>query len=320
MPILLLLYFSASVASAQSPGGLADSRLCTLLVDDKRSGARDSVIFESAHTDSIRAAFFGGCLALANKRPEDAADEFQRAVRSRDNDPVLHLWLGRAYGEQAGHASVFRQPFLARRARIEFERSAALAPDYIDAHNALMEYALQAPGVLGGSIDRARAEAGEIAKRDPYRGGFARIEIENHEKNVQGMEQIYRQLVGQFPDSTAPRLGLIGTLATLKRWPDAWAAVDDFEKALPRSVAARFAPGRVAAESGEQLSRGERGLREYVAHEPARGDPPLSRAHWRLGMILEREGKADEARKEYEAAVALEPNLRQARDALAKLH
>jgi tetratricopeptide (TPR) repeat protein len=316
---LVFLASSGASALAQSPAALADGSLCSRLVDGHRPGVRDTIARAVAASDAARAAFLRGCLAFADDRPDDAASEFQHAVRLNDGDAVKHLWLGRAYGEQAQHANVIRQALIARRARTEFERTVALAPDYLDGHQALMQYALQAPGMLGGSAERARSEAAEITRRNPYRGAFARVIIARHDGNHVVVEQIDRELVARYPDSVAPRLELIAELAAQRRWSDEWAVADEFERALPRAASARFAVGRVAGESGQQLSRGARALREYLAHEPLDNEPQLSRAHWRLGVILERNGQVDAARQEYQAAVALEPKLRPAREALARL-
>jgi TolA-binding protein len=79
--------------------------------------------------------------------------------------------------------------------------------------------------------------------------------------------------------------------------------------------------GRTAALSGQQLDRGEKCLRTYIAM-PVREElenPSIAAARYRLGCILERKGNASGARTEYETAVSLDPKQKQAREALAKL-
>jgi predicted TPR repeat methyltransferase len=79
--------------------------------------------------------------------------------------------------------------------------------------------------------------------------------------------------------------------------------------------------GRAAALSGQQLDRGEKSLRAFIAM-PMREDlenPSLAAAHFRLGGVLEKKGNISAARAEYETALRIDPKQKQAREALAKL-
>jgi cytochrome c-type biogenesis protein CcmH/NrfG len=60
-------------------------------------------------------------------------------------------------------------------------------------------------------------------------------------------------------------------------------------------------------------------LRAYLDHTPLPNEPTKAATHWRLGMLAERRGDGPGARRAYETAVSLDPNLRQAKAALARL-
>jgi hypothetical protein len=53
--------------------------------------------------------------------------------------------------------------------------------------------------------------------------------------------------------------------------------------------------------------------------EPEAGEPPLAAAHWRLGQVLEKEGKKTDAIVEMEEAVRLQPDLKEAKEDLKRL-
>jgi len=61
-------------------------------------------------------------------------------------------------------SSVLIQPFLALKVKQHFERAVELNPDNLDARADLKEYYEKAPGFLGGSVEKARQQAEEIAK------------------------------------------------------------------------------------------------------------------------------------------------------------
>ena len=120
-----------------------------------------------------QAHFYLGRIAFGQHDYDTAAARFEAAVELHTHKADFHLWLGRAYGRQAEHAFVLKQPWLAGKARRQFETAVALDPQSVAARWALMEYYLKAPGFLGGSRDKARAEARAIERCDAAAGRAA---------------------------------------------------------------------------------------------------------------------------------------------------
>jgi len=122
--------------------------------------------FVKEHPDDPAGVFYLGRIAFAEEHYKEAVAWFEEAVRLTDENSDYHLWLGRAYGHQAEQASVLQQPLLARKVKEHFEKAVALNPENIAARSDLMEYYLRAPRILGGSREKAREQAEEIAKRE----------------------------------------------------------------------------------------------------------------------------------------------------------
>ncbi|MGI8618558.1 MAG: tetratricopeptide repeat protein [Gemmatimonadaceae bacterium] len=317
--IALLLTLAPASTVAQSPDAIADGDICSGAVDTRSTAGRESLSQALRNAQGARAAFLRACDHALEGRVEPAVQGMEAAVRGDPNNPVYHFWLGRAYGEQAETASKIRLLRIAGRAKAAFERSVALAPDYLDGREGLMQYYLQAPGIAGGSVAHARAQAREIARRNPYRGAIALAAVERRNKDAEALVRAYESAIAQFPDSVAPYTALIAALTERKDWTRAWNAVERLERARPDWRPARYTFGRVAALSGQRLDVGERYLREYLTREPEKGQPSHAGAHWRLGMILEHRGDRAGARREYQEAVRLDPTLTGARQALTKL-
>src|ERR1700694_4154717 len=111
------------------------------------------------------------------RQPVPAIDGLRRAVARAPGRSDFHDWLGRAYGIAAQRASVVRQFGLAAKARQEFERAVELDPANPDALEDLIEFQIQAPAFLGGSVEQASRHAAELERRDPLRGRLPRAEI-----------------------------------------------------------------------------------------------------------------------------------------------
>ena len=296
----------------------AEATLCERQGDARHPDAKAQVR-QLAQGSTPVARFYAGCAALDDGDAGRGAEAFERVVQADDANPVAHYWLGRAYGDQAQRASVFKQPSLARKTKAQFERAVQLDPAYLDAREGLMQYYLVAPGIMGGSVERAREQAQEIRRRNPYRGAYAAGRIAARQKDTATVAREYRQLIAQYPDSSGPWASLVALLASQQRWDEAFETTERLRRAQPASTVAPYLIGRLASESGQRLEAGEQALRRYLTTTPRPGEPTLANAHYRLGGILERQGKRDQARAEYRAAIALDPKLKAARNAIAKL-
>jgi hypothetical protein len=92
-----------------------------------------------------------------------------------------------------------------------------LDPTSIDDAEARLDFFLDAPGIVGGGIDKARAEAARLATLDAYRGGMATARIAEREKHWPEAERLYRSLMAEYPDRTAAVDALVTILQNAKR-------------------------------------------------------------------------------------------------------
>jgi tetratricopeptide (TPR) repeat protein len=261
-----------------------------------------------------------GRAQLDSNKADDAVKSFEKAVKANDKNADAHLWLARALGTVAEKANVLRQPFLAKRTKSEFEKTVDLDPNSVGGHEGLLQFYLRAPGVMGGSVAKAREAAATIVRLNPYRGHIAQANIANHEKDLAGEEMAYRANVAEFPDSVRAVNALANFLANHDRAEESFAPVEAFLQRKPDDRLALWLFGRTAAVTGKQLDRGEQSLKSAMAMP----DTPQLRIspeafHLRLGDIAAKRGDKLKARAEYQAALKINPKFEQAKKALAAL-
>ena len=319
---LLLLLALCALAGPGSAGGAGSKgeegiRLFEARKLDEARASLEAAVREDPA--DARAASYLGRVYLAAGNSDRAVDWMVRSVAIEPANAEYHLWLGRAYGQQAMKASVLKQPALARKVRKEFEDASRLDPDNLEARFGLIEFYLRAPGFLGGSPKKADEQAEEIRRRNALEGYRASGRIAEHGKEFARALAEYDAAAREFPGKTEP-FYWIGAL--LVRRSDYAKAFEVYEKLLERSpseMEACYHIGRVAALSGQRLERGKECLTLYLQHDPKPDEPSLASAHYRLGLLYEKTGKRDLARREYSAALDLEPSFPDARQALKKV-
>src|SRR6266508_2469690 len=198
-----------------------------------------------------RAASYLGRVYLAVGNSDRAVEWMGRSVALEPTNAEYHLWLGRAYGNQAMQASVLKQPALARKVRKEFEEASRLDPDNLEARFGLIEFYLRAPAILGGSPKKAGEQAEEIRRRDALEGYRAAGRIAEHRKDLDLALAQYEAAGREFPEQIEP-FYWIGAL--LVRKGDYARAFDVYEKVLesnPSEIKACYQIGRVASLSGQ---------------------------------------------------------------------
>src|SRR6185436_10400256 len=97
---------------------------------------------------------------------KQAGEAFEKALALAPGNSELYRLMGNVYGRRAETGSVFTAPGNARKAHQYFEKAVELDPNNREAVANLFEYYLEAPGVLGGGIDKAENLVKRIATLD----------------------------------------------------------------------------------------------------------------------------------------------------------
>ncbi len=260
------------------------------------------------------------CRAYFSVRDWDQAiPACERAVSLDPQNSDYHLWLGRAYGEKADSASPLSAVSLARKLRKQFESAVQLNPRNVDARIDLAEFYMQAPSILGGGDDKARAQAGALASVAPAKAHYVLGRLAEKKKDLSAAEREYRAAIDASGGNAHDWLNL----ALFYRHQD---RLNDMTRALERAVSA---PGQneVLVESADLLLRAGQSpataaqlIRRYLASNAPTEKSPIFQAHYVLGRALEQQGDTQGASREYRAALALASNFPAAKEALSRVN
>jgi tetratricopeptide (TPR) repeat protein len=265
--------------------------------------------------------FREGRTALMKDRAGDAIKAFERAIAADGTIAEYHYWLGTALGVEAQRAGRLKQARLGKRAKDEFERAVRLDPRHVPARQGLVQFYTLAPGFMGGSDDKARAQAAEIARLSPYHGHLAHGIIAERAKDDAGAKRAYDAAITAAPDSAGGYIALGLLHQRSQRWDDAFESYDRLLRARPSETMVLYHVGRAAALSGKRLDRGQQALERFIASPPKEATAyNISRAHQRLATIHEHRGNSELARQQYEMAVKVDGHNEEAKKALRKGH
>jgi tetratricopeptide (TPR) repeat protein len=314
LPILLI---AACAAPATIAGTLPEVQA---MVEAKASGAPAAAeALAKASPNDANAWVVLTRARLQTRQAEKAIAAGEKATALGPKNAQAFYWLGNAYGNRIGEVGMLSKMTMAPKLRDAFEQAVKLDPALIDARSSLIEFYLQAPGAIGGGIDKARAQATAIGKYDRARGLMAQARIAVHEKKPAEALKAYESAYALKPGDPQLRLTLILLYQEAKRWKDAYAMAKQWAVDEPKKAKPWYQIGRLAAESGQYLAEGEAALRTYLKLGRETGDPEPKHAHYRLGQILAKAGRKDDARAELQAALKIDPKLKEAKDALAAL-
>lgn len=130
---------------------------------------------------------------------EKAVEHLERAVELDGENAEYHYRLGEAYIADFTYASIFRKPFIAAKVKAQLEQAVQYDPGSIQYREALIEYYVCAPSILGGSFSKASQQAEFIAAVDPYLGTLARARISAEEGEPKNAVMLYKKAIRMHP-------------------------------------------------------------------------------------------------------------------------
>ena len=238
---------------------------------------------------------------------EAAVASFEKAIAINPKKAEYHYYLGGAYGRQAQSAGMFGGIGLAKKAKASLERAVELDPDYTDARFGLIDFYLAAPGIVGGSEEKALAQASEIKKRDALDGHRAWARVYSHQKKTDLARKEMVDAVREQPNSAKAHYFLGRFLFTEKNFSGALHEYEMAVKLDPEYMPSYYRIGEHAADSAGNFARGEETLKKYLAYTPKENEPSHANAWLNLGYIQEQQGRKAEAKQSYLNAQKLAP-------------
>jgi tetratricopeptide (TPR) repeat protein len=311
----------------------------------------------AANPNDAEAQWLLSRVRLAFKDVDGALAPAEKAA-ALDPKNVEYRWqLAQVVGEMASSASVFKQMGLAKRYKREVEAALALNPKHTASMTGLMEYFNRAPGIVGGDKKKAAEVPAQIMAVNKVDGHIAKIRLLQQQSPVPAgeIEQAWVQAVMADPsryephvnlasiyaggtaprwelaekealtarkidaDRTAPYTILAGVYAAGERWAELDALLAEAEKTIPDNLSPYLRASGALLTTGKDLARAERYARKYLSQDPEPNSTTPAVAHWRLGLILEKEGKKSEALAELQTATKLDPKFEQAQKDLKRL-
>jgi tetratricopeptide (TPR) repeat protein len=308
-----------------------------------------------AHPQEPRGCYLLAEVKMSFKDFDGALPLAQHAVDLDGRNSEFHLKLGQILGEMAARASFFSAGSLAIKFRKEVEIAIALDSRNMDALDSMMLFKYQAPGIMGGNKDEARALAEKITLLNASEGYLARAELAELEKNPAQMEAFYLKAVQANPKNYGAHTALAKfycqsahakydqatkhaqyalqldpqqieaywilarIFALQQRWSDLEQALANSEKNVPDDLRPYYEAAQGLLEIGKEFPRAEGYAKKYLSQEPEGEEPDVADAHRLLGLVFEKEGRKTEARSEIQTALRLRHNFKAAKDDLKRL-
>jgi tetratricopeptide (TPR) repeat protein len=207
-----------------------------------------------------------------------STEAFEKALALDPTNSDYAWWLGRGYGRRAETSSPFTAPGYASRARQYFEKAVELNPRNMDALGDLFDYYLEAPGFLGGGMEKARAAAVRIAEIEPAEGYRAQAKLAEKRKEYGTAEMELRRAVETAPQTVGRFIELARFLARQGRFHESDQNLAKAEKLAPDNPRVIFAKADIYVKSGRNRDQAKELLQKYMTLPLSPEDPSRQEA------------------------------------------
>ena len=202
-----------------------------------------------------------------------ATEAFEKALTLAPQSSELHRLLGNAYGRRAETASVFTAPGYARKAHQYFEQAVDLDPSNREAVANLFEYYLEAPGIMGGGIDKAESLVKRLAVLDPSAAHHAQAQLERKRNRYEAAEEQLRRAAELAPRQAGRVVDLAKFLADRGRIKESDEKFTEAARLSPDSPAVLYARAETYIKQQRNLKDARRLLERYLESQLTPDDP-----------------------------------------------
>lgn len=236
-----------------------------------------AMLGQSPTKDADSFQLIGQCHLMQGDYKE-ATEAFEKALALAPRSSELHRLIGTAYGRRAETGSVFTAAGNARKARQYFEQAVDLDPNNREAVANLFEYYLEAPGLLGGGIDKAETLVKKIATLDITAGLHAQAQLEGKRKRYEAAEAQLRRAVELAPRQVGRLIDLAKFLSDRGRVKESDEQFTEAARIAPNSPQLLFARAETYIKQQRNLNDAKQLLERYLSIPLTPDDPPRNEA------------------------------------------
>jgi tetratricopeptide (TPR) repeat protein len=282
---------------------------------DKAKGG--FLLISKRSADYSEANYYLGRIAFNEKDYEKASEYFEVAIESKKNIAKYYEWYGDALGNILLRANIFRQGFLAPKMRGAWEKAVSLDAKTVGSRKSLIDYYLQAPSFMGGSIKNAEKMARDLLSLSPLDGHEGLGKIYDYQGKI---EEAEREYLESLKISSEAFVTLGNFYIDHQKYSEAFKLfTTNKSSAEGGCIICDYYIGKIGALSGKWLSEGEIALKKYIQHNPSAAEPTLSNANLRLGQIYEKKGNRELAKISYQQSLRLNKSSKEAKEGLNRL-
>ena len=202
-----------------------------------------------------------------------ASESLQLAVNADPSNSEYEHWLGKAFGKRADTSSPLTAPGLASKARQHFEKAVALDPKNQEAVSDLFEYYLEAPGFLGGGLDKAAKMAEALGAMEPAEGLSAQARIAEKRKDYPKAEEHWRRAVQIAPAQVSRLIDLAKFLSSRGRIEESEQSFRAAERMAPNDPGLLYTRAETYILAGRNLEIARDLLKRFLAANLTPDDP-----------------------------------------------
>ena len=153
-----------------------------------------------------------------------------------------------------------------------------LDPSNLEALSDVFEYYLQAPGMVGGGLEKAENIARRIGDLNEAEYHWARARLAEKRKDFETAEREFRAAFAAAPNEVGRALDLAAFLSSRGRYGESEALFRDAEEKHPNSPKVLYARAAAYIQSKRKLDQAEALLERYIELQTTPDDPPRREA------------------------------------------
>lgn len=251
------------------------------------------------------------------KKWDGAIEQYKILSELEASNANYHYKYGGALGMKALTISKLKALGIIGDIKSSFLKAAELDPNHIEARWALVELYMSLPGIVGGSKKKSLKYANELAALSKVDGYLAKGYIYEYDDEPELAEKYYKLAV-KVGGSVTCYDKLANLYETQNQPEKAIETIEESHKKHHRN-ALHYQLGKVSADYGVNLNKGESCLLNYIENYSAADGVPLEWAYYRLAQIQKHRKDVEKASSYIDKALEIRSDFKQALEEKAEI-